>query len=142
MRSSPTFDTPADVEQAFYDAMRSGDIDAMMAVWTDGDEAVCVHPGGPRLVGADAIRESFGAIFESGTVQVDRQAVREFRQGDVAIHNLVEQVAVDGQMGTELVSVVATNIYIRSAHGWQMMLHHAAAADTEDEPERPSGPLH
>lgn len=144
MRQPPTFDSPAAAEQAFYDAMGSGDLEAMMAVWADDDDAVCVHPGGPRLVGSDAIRESFGEIFEAGTLQVGTAAVRAFRHGDVAIHNLVEQITVIGQMGAELVSVVATNVYVKSGYGWQMMLHHAAAADTDTEPEpdRPTGPLH
>jgi uncharacterized protein (TIGR02246 family) len=142
--TTPLFSSPTDAEHAFYDAMAAGDLEAMMAVWTDGDEAVCVHPGGPRLVGAQAIRESFSEIFEGGTVQVERVGVRAYRHGDVAIHNLVEEISVTGRMGTQTVSVVATNVYVKSSRGWQMMLHHAATADAddEDEIERPSGPLH
>jgi uncharacterized protein (TIGR02246 family) len=144
MRQPPTYDTPAAAEQAFYAAMSSGDLEAMMAVWTDGEDAVCVHPGGPRLVGSDAVRASFGEIFENGTVQVEPTAVRAFRNGDVAVHNVVEQIAVAGQHGIEIVSVVATNVYVKSGYGWLMMLHHAAAADddSDDDADRPVGPLH
>jgi uncharacterized protein len=39
-----------------------------MAVWADDDEIVCVHPGGPRVVGAAAIRASFEAIFANGGI--------------------------------------------------------------------------
>jgi uncharacterized protein (TIGR02246 family) len=140
----PIFSSPDDAEHAFYDAMAAGDLEAMMAVWADGDEAVCVHPGGPRLVGTEAIRESFGEIFEGGTVQVERTGVRAYRHGDVSIHNLVEEISVTGRMGTQTVSVIATNVYVKSSRGWLMMLHHAATADTddEDETERPAGPLH
>jgi ketosteroid isomerase-like protein len=53
------FSSPDDVEAAFYEALQKGDIDALMALWADDDEVVCVHPGGGgRLVGPAAIRAS------------------------------------------------------------------------------------
>ena len=42
--------SPDEVEQQFYEALQSGDIDALMAVWADDDDIFCVHPGGPRVV--------------------------------------------------------------------------------------------
>jgi ketosteroid isomerase-like protein len=143
----PTFDTPAAAEQAFYDAMGSGDLEAMMAVWADGDDTLCVHPGGPRLVGSAAIRKSFGDIFEGGGVRIATVELRAFQHGQVAIHSLIEQIAVQGRRGSATVSVVATNVYLRSGHGWTMTLHHAATTEAADggalpQPERPPGPLH
>ena len=44
-----------DTEAEFYAAMQHGDIDRLMAVWADDDDIACIHPGGPRLVGAVAI---------------------------------------------------------------------------------------
>ena len=55
-----------DIENAFYEALQRGDIDALMACWADEDEVVCVHPGGPRLVGTTAIRAAFERMFEGG----------------------------------------------------------------------------
>ena len=52
-----------DVEAAFYEALQSGDIDKLMACWADEDDIVCIHPGGPRVVGAVAIRATFEAMF-------------------------------------------------------------------------------
>ena len=34
MRRSPLFDTAESVEEAFYDAMRRADLEAMMALWS------------------------------------------------------------------------------------------------------------
>jgi len=48
---------PDDIEAAFYDALRQGDIERLMACWADEEEIVCVHPGGPRLIGSGAIRD-------------------------------------------------------------------------------------
>jgi hypothetical protein len=58
--------TADDVEAAFYEALQRGDIDALMACWADEDEVFCVHPGGPRLVGAVAIRAAFEQMFGNG----------------------------------------------------------------------------
>ena len=50
------FSTPQEVETAFYEAFEKGDLEAMMSVWADDDDIVCVHPGGQRLAGAEQIR--------------------------------------------------------------------------------------
>ena len=60
---------PDDIEAAFYNALRQGDIERLMACWADEEEIVCVHPGGPRLIGSGAIRATFEAMFANGTVQ-------------------------------------------------------------------------
>ena len=61
-----------ETEAAFYEAMRLGDIDKLMACWADEDDIVCIHPGGPRLVGALAIRGGFDAMFSHGTARYAR----------------------------------------------------------------------
>jgi ketosteroid isomerase-like protein len=48
-----------DVEAQFYEALASGDIERLMALWSEDDEVACVHPGGPRIVGHAAVRASF-----------------------------------------------------------------------------------
>ncbi|HXZ95937.1 MAG TPA: nuclear transport factor 2 family protein, partial [Burkholderiales bacterium] len=53
------FPTPQDAEAAFYEAFESADLDAMMAVWAEDEEVVCVHPSGPRLTGIAQVRESW-----------------------------------------------------------------------------------
>ena len=57
-----TFPTPQDAETAFYEALEAGNLDAMMEVWAEDEEIVCVHPGGERLVGYDAVRSSWAQI--------------------------------------------------------------------------------
>src|SRR5512144_176461 len=63
VRTPPIYTTPSDAALAFYQAFESKDVDAMMATWADDEEIVCVHPGGPRLVGYDAVRASWDRIF-------------------------------------------------------------------------------
>ena len=46
--SSKIFPTAQDAENAFYEALERGDLEGMMAVWSEDEDIVCVHPHGPR----------------------------------------------------------------------------------------------
>ncbi len=64
---------PDDTEHAFYEALQHADLDRLMACWADDEDIVCVHPGGPRLVGLGAIRAAFDAMFSNGgSYQLDQ----------------------------------------------------------------------
>lgn len=119
-------------ERAFYAAMAAGDLNRMMALWADDDAVVCNHPGGPRLIGRDAVLASFREIFAGGGVRIDTAAVHAWRNADVAVHSLIERIAVEGRGGSELVEVVATNVFVRAGAGWRILVHHAAVAESSD----------
>lgn len=130
-----------DVEARFYEALQQGDIAAMMAVWADDDEIVCVHPGGPRVVGPAAIRASFDALFANGGVPVSPEQVRRLQSLGVAVHHLVERVRMPPGQAAAQAFVLATNVYVNTAQGWRMVAHHASpgAPDApEAAPEWPS----
>jgi uncharacterized protein (TIGR02246 family) len=120
-------------ERAFYAALAEGDLDRMMALWADDDAAVCNHPGGPRLIGRDAIRASFREIFSGGGVRVSVVGVHAWRTPDVAVHSLIERIAVEGRGGSQTVDVVATNVFVRSGGGWRILVHHAGVTDAEED---------
>jgi uncharacterized protein (TIGR02246 family) len=128
MRRAIVFATAEAAEEAFYDAMQRGDLAAMMALWADDDDAVCVHPSGARLVGMEAIRASFEEIFAQGGVDVRPSQARVQQGALIAVHNLVEKVVVSGRMGTEIVECIATNVYLKHASGWRIVLHHSTPA--------------
>ena len=65
-RAAALMASPEDAETQFYEAMREGNLERLMAVWADDDDIVCVHPGGARVVGPAAVRASFEAIFANG----------------------------------------------------------------------------
>ena len=115
------------VEEAFYEAMQRGDLDAMMALWADDEDVVCVHPSSDRLVGLAAMRASWASIFRHGHVDIRRSDVHAHTGAVLAIHNVVEQtLAVVPAGGVQVVECVATNVYVKQADGWRIMLHHAA----------------
>jgi uncharacterized protein (TIGR02246 family) len=133
--------SPDDVEARFYEALQQGDIDKLMAVWSDDDEIVCVHPGGPRLVGAAAIRAAFEAMFGHGAVNAKPEKVRRLRTLASAVHSVVERVQVMTQQGPQSAWVIATNVYHRTSEGWRLVAHHASPglqAEPEETAQAPS----
>jgi ketosteroid isomerase-like protein len=126
MPSNRIFASPQDVETAFYEALAAGDLDAMMQVWSEDEEIVCIHPGWPRLSGYAEVRESFRRIFANDArmtlhISQQHQCVTPF----AVISHVLERF---GQEGEENLSapVAATNIYTRGALGWRMVAHHAS----------------
>ena len=132
-----------DVEAAFYEALQRGDIDQLMACWADEDEIVCVHPGGPRLVGAQAIRAAFEAMFAQGTIRAVPERVRRIDALGAAVHNVLERIDVMSAEGPRHAWVVATNVYLKSAEGWRLAAHHASPGRSEEvEVTQPGQLLH
>ncbi len=135
--------SPDDVEAQFYEALQRGDLDALMALWADDDEIVCVHPGGgQRLVGAAAIRASFEAIFANGGIPVAPEQVHRLQQIGCVVHHLVERIEVITPEGRQIGWVLATNVFVKTAQGWRLVAHHASPAEPQEPPaaERPDAP--
>jgi uncharacterized protein (TIGR02246 family) len=124
--------SPDDVEAQFYEALREGDIDKLMALWSDDDDVVCVHPGGPRVVGVLAIRSAFEAVFASGHIAAQPEQVKRVHALDCAVHNVVERISITSAEGQREGFVVATNVYIRTAQGWRMVAHHASPGSVDE----------
>jgi uncharacterized protein (TIGR02246 family) len=118
--------SPDDVEAQFYEAMREADLERMMSLWADDDEVYCVHPGGPRVVGPQAVRATFEAIFANGAVAVQAEKVRRVRVAGAAVHGVVERIEVPGEAAPQVAWVLATNVYVHTAQGWRMAAHHAS----------------
>jgi ketosteroid isomerase-like protein len=118
--------TPDEIEAQFYEALRRGDIERLMTIWSDDDDISCVHPGGPRLGGAAAIRASFEAMFERGAIEVHPEKVRRLSSHSCAVHSVLERVEVPVPAGRESAWVVATNVYLKGAQGWRLVAHHAS----------------
>ena len=129
-----------DVEAAFYDALQNGDIDKLMTCWADEDDIVCVHPGGPRVVGATAIRATFEAMFANGTIRAWPERVHKVESLGSAVHHLVERVEVQSAAGPRNAWVLATNVYHKTAQGWRIVAHHASPGTAGDVKEVAASP--
>jgi ketosteroid isomerase-like protein len=141
VRTPTIFTTPQDAATAFYRAFEAKDIDAMMAAWAEDEEIVCVHPGGPRLVGFDAVRLGWEQIFAGETkllFRLDELVVLE--TVGMALQSAIEQVTV-GDNPTPRGTAIASNVFLRTPSGWRIALHHASPAPTMTIAS-PAGPLH
>lgn len=135
-KSPPPPPSSADeIEQQFYEALQHGDIERLMATWADDDEISCVHPGGPRLVGMNAIRASFEAMFARGPIVAAAESVRRVQSHASAVHSVVERVRVSSAEGEQVGWLVATNVYLKTPQGWRMVAHHASHAGTVAMPD-------
>ena len=132
LRAAAVGGTADDVETAFYEALQRGDIDALMACWADDDEVFCVHPGGPRLVGATAIRAAFEQMFANGSSHARPARVRKVESRASAVHNVLERVEVLTAQGPHHAFVLATNVYHKTAQGWHLVAHHASPGSAHE----------
>ena len=124
--------SPDDIEAQFYEALREADIHRLMAVWSDDDDIVCVHPGGARVVGATAIRATFERIFANGAIDVHPEKVRRMQTLSCAVHSVLERVPVMTTDGPQSAWVVATNVYVKTAEGWRLAAHHASPGSVSE----------
>lgn len=138
--TSRIFPTAQDAENAFYEALERNDLALMMAVWAEDEDLVCVHPTGPRLAGQEPVRDGWRKIFASGQ-RLRFQLAQQVKLSGMmlAVHSLHEIITVVGEKAPRP-PVVTTNVYLRTAAGWRMIVHHASPApdgDTDPPPDTP-----
>ena len=139
-RTLTIYTTPHDASLAFYQAFEAQDIDAMMACWADDEDIVCVHPGGARIVGYDAVRTAWEQLFSGDTklaFRLDQIVITE--TVGLAMQSVIEHVS--SADGTARGAAAATNVFLRTPSGWRMLCHHASPVTVVVMPA-PSGPLH
>ena len=128
VRTPQIYTTPTDAALAFYQAFEAKDIDAMMTAWAEDEEIVCVHPGGTRLVGYDAVRNGWEQLFAGDarlTFRIDQIVMIE--TVGLAMQSAVEHVSL-GSDGSPRGAAICTNVFLRTPLGWRMVMHHASPA--------------
>jgi ketosteroid isomerase-like protein len=140
-RTPPIYTTPADAALAFYQAFEARDIDAMMATWAEDEEIVCVHPGGARMVGYEAVRAGWEQLFAGDArlaFRLDQMVMIE--TVGLALQSAVEHVTL-GSDGSPRGTAICSNVFLRTPSGWRMVVHHASPAPAVAS-TLPAGPLH
>ncbi|HEV8552495.1 MAG TPA: nuclear transport factor 2 family protein [Casimicrobiaceae bacterium] len=140
-RTPTIFTSPQDAALAFYQAFEAKDVEAMMATWAEDEDIVCVHPGGTRLVGYEAVRIGWEQLFAGETklsFRLDEIVVIE--TVGLAMQSAVEHVTV-GNDTKARGAAIATNVYLRTPSGWRIVVHHASPAPAIAVVS-PAGPLH
>jgi ketosteroid isomerase-like protein len=140
-RTPTIFTSPQDAALAFYRAFESRNLDAMMATWAEDEDIICVHPGGPRLVGYDAVRAAWEQLFATDaklSFKLDEIVVID--TVGLALQSAIEHVTV-GNDPKPRGAAIATNVFLRTPSGWRLVVHHASPAPALAA-AAPAGPLH
>src|SRR5690606_33903414 len=117
VQQEPLFSTADEAEAAFYEAIELGDLDLLMRVWSTDENVACIHPGGERLVGVDAVRASWQEILANGALPLRRLGVHAVHGAASSVHTVIEQLAVGTRQGRHVVSCYATNVYHNGPSG-------------------------
>ena len=119
------------VNEAFYAAFESADLDAMQALWLDDPDALCVHPGALPVRGTGQISRSWAVIMANTPyIQFFLTDVEVSVREDVASVTCTENVLTgDASTGPDAFGggrAVATNVFVRTLAGWRLWIHHAS----------------
>ena len=114
-----------------YAAFEEGDVERMEAVWDDGDDVVCVHPGWPMLRGRARVLRSWSVIMaNTNYIQVFLTSVDAVIDADTAVvtceENILTAVADPDGALSQSAKVVSTNIFRRRGGSWRLWLHHGS----------------
>ena len=116
-----------EVNQKFYQALESLDLEAMEGVWLHHDLVRCVHPGWPMLAGWESVRESWEEIFRNTeSMLVSTRDLALHIEGGVGWVTCTERVTSKRADRSETALVQATNLFLRRDGEWKMVLHHAS----------------
>jgi ketosteroid isomerase-like protein len=99
-------------------------------------------PGGPRFTGASAIRASFDQIFQAaGGINASIHALQRVHTLSTAVHSVVECVQIKAADSPPAEAhVIATNVFIKTALGWKLVVHHASPGTSREVAEVHDGP--
>ncbi|MCT9929765.1 nuclear transport factor 2 family protein [Planotetraspora sp. A-T 1434] len=132
-----------ELNQAFYNAIESADLDKMSEIWIEdvADRvAMCVHPGWPMLSGRSEVLRSWALIMANTPyIQFVLTDVQTMVLGDVAVLTCAENIltaADTDEPGFAAGRVVATNTFVRTPAGWRLWLYHGSPvlqSDDDDE---------
>ena len=122
--------------EAFYNAVESGDIDLLRAVWTRGPDAVCVHPGAGPIHGTGPVLRSWSLIMANTEyIQFFLTDVDVTVTGDVAAVTCTENILTADQGAAAGAfaggKAQALNVFTRSTDGWRLWIHQAAPVGSE-----------
>ncbi|NJP96151.1 nuclear transport factor 2 family protein [Nonomuraea sp. FMUSA5-5] len=136
------------VNQEFYAAIESADLDKMTEIWaedTTDDQVSCVHPGWTLLTGRQEVLRSWALIMANTTyIQFVLTDVNTTVLGDVAVLTCVENILTAGEEGEASFAagkVVASNVYLRTPQGWRLWMHHGSPVLQGDDDEEEEGEL-
>ncbi len=112
---------------AYYAAFRAADIGAMMDVWAERPDIVCLHPGSPRAHrGVAEVMESWLLVFSRElNIRIEPKLVARYEANNLACVLTEELVTRPGDL-TPTGSIFVSQTYRKFERNWQLLQHHAS----------------
>ncbi len=121
------------VNERFYNALGTRDLELMDVVWIKDSRAGCVHPGWIMLQGWQAIRQSWENVFDPrDRVDIRLSGISVEIKGDVAWLTCIQELTYINRDPMTMNVSQSTNIFKRYGSGWLMVLHHASPIPITD----------
>jgi len=116
--------------ERFYRAVTDLDIQALSDAWSHDEDVRCIHPGWEVIEGWEAVRQSWHVIFShTERLVIEPSEVKVRLEGEMAWVCCLESITSGPEEGITLAR--ATNLFVRTASGWAMILHHASQVPPE-----------
>jgi hypothetical protein len=106
-----------DANEAFYRAVREGDLDAMETLWARRRQVSCTHPDGPTIFGRGAVMASWRMILSHHPPQVRASDAHAIITGRSAMVLCRERIGP--------IELMASNAWVREDGAWRMVSHQA-----------------
>ena len=115
------------VNQGFYNAFESQDIDMMDKVWHHDEKVKCIHPGWDLISGWEKIRESWANIFlNSEAIKFSLTDIHVSSSSNMGWVTCIENFTSLSSGNPVFAQIQATNIFEKIEGKWLMVNHHAS----------------
>ncbi|MBM4174589.1 MAG: nuclear transport factor 2 family protein [Ignavibacteria bacterium] len=121
------------LNEEFYSAFENLDIKKMETIWSNDDNAVCIHPGWEIIIGWQKIKDSWQKIFASDSLlkfTIRNPRVNVFENGGVV--TCVEEIFVSTRDRISQTFVASTNIFKEYDTGLKLVYHHSSPINSSD----------
>lgn len=127
MNDSTDKEKIVEVNNLFYKALGTRDLELMSRVWVTDIRAGCVHPGWIILRSWDAIKQSWENIFDpEDQVDISLSDVSVRIIGNMAWLTCIQQMVYIKRDPVTYNISLSTNIFEKTGDGWLMVIHHAS----------------
>lgn len=128
MTNNSDYEEVMKVNETFYKALGTRNLELMDQVWVKDSRAGCVHPGWIMISGWQAIRQSWENVFDpNDQVDIRLSSITVEIKGEVAWVTCIQQLIYINRDPIGINMSQSTNIFERHDSGWLMILHHASS---------------
>lgn len=121
-----------EANRRFYQIVENLNLEEMAEIWLTTPNCRCVHPGGPLLVGWDAVREGWRLLFENlHDLRVELRRLEVHMEGSVAWVTCLERMTRTTPAGVERPVYTASNLFVLHEGEWKLAQHHSSPLGTE-----------